>query len=604
MVKDTKKEFSAFSALFNQVTDSMFVRDNLSSQISSIYEDFKETNLEILDENRLRRKLFNKIVEQYGERKEAYGLILDPIKPEERDSLEIKTFYLTTSSDGTSGEYSIFPRVFYCDQCGDFQVYYSDEIWKYFTPRCKQPDCEGKYVQFPFVEFCEDCGNISDKFKLCEKHYSKYLKLIQYDVSSPITWKLRCTKCDEEWDFLSECYHYKDEKKILKKPKSTYKPINVQQGSVSKSVVETTVDIPRIETLQKISLLDYVSFALYAHQFDKIKEDIPKIMHKLPKILNHIDIEEYNSIDDLEKIQNIDNRIINSLDIFLKTLKKIYTEYKNDGIVEEINDYLILTGYYYRLFGINNLSEAFTIIRYNFDDEDYDQIKEKFGIKDTFYISEIQLISSSIGSIKGMNKAEPNFVPHFEPHRDPETNALHVISYPFRTEALLIDLDKIKIVKWLIDNELLDEDYPQTEKKAENILMNLGRMDETAFNAVNTLIHTFSHVLLKRSSLYTGLDSDSLSEMLFPSIGAFLIYSTSNINIGGLSYVFENDMAAWFNNVELDVNDCVFDPTCIDEEGACFSCVYLPEFVCCNLNKDLDRDVFLGSSRYDKGFWQ
>ena len=132
--------------------------------------------------------------------------------------------------------------------------------------------------------------------------------------------------------------------------------------------------------------------------------------------------------------------------------------------------------------------------------------------------------------------------------------------------------------------------------------MNLGRMNETAFNAVNTLIHTFSHVLLKRSSLYTGLDSDSLSEMLFPSIGAFLIYSTSNINIGGLSYVFENDMAAWFNNVELDVNDCVFDPTCIDEEGACFSCVYLPEFVCCNLNKDLDRDVFLGSSRY-KGFW-
>ena len=52
------------------------------------------------------------------------------------------------------------------------------------------------------------------------------------------------------------------------------------------------------------------------------------------------------------------------------------------------------------------------------------------------------------------------------------------------------------------------------------------------------------------------------------------------------------------------MNDCVFDPTCIDEKGACFSCVYLPEFVCSHFNDFLDRDVFLGENRFKKGFWE
>lgn len=59
----------------------------------------------------------------------------------------------------------------------------------------------------------------------------------------------------------------------------------------------------------------------------------------------------------------------------------------------------------------------------------------------------------------------------------------------------------------------------------------------------------------------------------------------------------------WFNEVELDVNDCIFDPTCIQEKGACFSCLHLPEYVCSEFNEDLDRDVFIGEHRYNTGFW-
>ena len=227
------------------------------------------------------------------------------------------------------------------------------------------------------------------------------------------------------------------------------------------------------------------------------------------------------------------------------------------------------------------------------------------GIEEITYIPDIHIISSSIGVIKGINKSDENIVPHFEPHwSNPNRTEFKAYCYPYITEGIMIDLDKIKIVNWLIDNGFLKQKYPKTKSEAVNILLKLEKTNLQAYYEVEKLIHTFSHVLIRRSSLYTGLDSDSCSELLFPKNGAFLIYSTSNINIGGFLFVFEHSIFDWFNDVKLDINDCIFDPTCIEDEGACFSCLFLPEYVCCNFNEQLDRDVFLGSTnRYKKGFW-
>jgi len=60
----------------------------------------------------------------------------------------------------------------------------------------------------------------------------------------------------------------------------------------------------------------------------------------------------------------------------------------------------------------------------------------------------------------------------------------------------------------------------------------------------------------------------------------------------------------WFREIKLELNECTFDPTCIFEKGACFSCMYLPEYVCSEFNKNLDRDVFLGSKRYKVPYWE
>jgi len=165
----------------------------------------------------------------------------------------------------------------------------------------------------------------------------------------------------------------------------------------------------------------------------------------------------------------------------------------------------------------------------------------------------------------------------------------------------LFELDKIKICNWLINNKKLDKNPPLDEGTASEILMNLDETN-TAYDAMKALIHTLSHILIRRSSIYTGLDSDSCRELLFVNCGAFLIYQSSSIDVGGLEYVFEHLLLNWFKDVELEIKECTNDPACIYENGACYACMYLPEYVCSHFNSDLDRDVFVGSRRYKHGF--
>ena len=64
-------------------------------------------------------------------------------------------------------------------------------------------------------------------------------------------------------------------------------------------------------------------------------------------------------------------------------------------------------------------------------------------------------------------------------------------------------------------------------------------MSEDSEMEIKKILHTISHVLINTSSIRTGIDSDSCSELIFPRAGAIFIYSTSTINTGGFQFVFE-----------------------------------------------------------------
>ena len=593
--------FSAYSSLFNNVDNSIFMREKITNKVMWIYKDENNLNLKINNEQRLKENLFKHIQKSYNNRINNYDLLLPRLSNNDINNLLIeKPLLILDRKIEYSGHYQAFPRTFYCDTCGDFRNLSSEE-WEYFDiNKCRTKGCSGHYKQLSFVTFCPKCGEINTLYMSCEEHGSQHLKLKIRNIQSPTTWDLICTECEKEGKNPKKnlmqhyCNHKHYGEVISNAPPESTRMLPVGQGSIYKSVVVTTVDVQT--SVKDINSIDYIMFGAYLGEFDYMDNDLEEINDAMA------DLEELKQNPKAAKKYNPDyvNELYR-LEEDLDSLKDKYLDYN----LNELNDYLMLSGFF---SNDENKIEYQKYSDYSKKDpneyEKYTNIQTNFKIDDITYIPKINLISSSIGSVKGINKFyEEGFVPHFEPHHHNEEGIIKAYSYPFETEGIMIDLNKIDVVNWLIDNKYLSLNYVSDEKIAKDILIEIEE-DSSEFFALKTLIHTFSHVLMRRSSLYTGIDEDSCSEILFPKSAAFLIYSTSNINIGGFRYVFENSLNNWFQDIKLDINDCVFDPSCLSDGGACFSCLYLPEYVCSEFNSQLDRDVFIGKTeRWKKGFW-
>ena len=635
--KDRIFDSSAFSAIFNRVPYSTFIRHRLSNKVRLLYND-NNGNLKINSETRLKKNLYDIIRDMYNGRIKHYGLLFNELPYSyHEDMVHVVKLSVTseekkdddeTSGGISSGIYETYPRTFYCDneKCGNFIYVGKDSDFELFNPK-KCNKCNGQYNQFQFVGFCEECGAIIPCKQGCREHHLEDMRLIMGDKDDLTTWKLKCNLCDSDpIDFVPMCYHkdYAGNSKLknFKPPKRTF-PLNMNDGSVFKSVVKIVIDIPEAfgnydpctEPNQ-----DYILFGLYLHKFDNYykKANFNRVNSSLSTYFKFLDVDE-EEMEDNEILEFNKGQDIN------KIIENLQDNYSLSDI-RDINDYLILSNFF-----DENANKDLPILSYNdyfmhinkFEDNldlnsfedynDYNSFKNKYNIFNINYIPDIHLIAASIGKINGLNKFyEEDFVPHFEPHwKNKSEMKIKIITYPFQTEGLMIDLDKIEIVNWLIDNKkLIINDKIITEKidsyeEAKEILFNLDVANENStYYEVKKLLHTFAHILISRSSLYTGLDVNSCSEIIFPKSGAFVIYSTSTVNIGGFKFVFENSLKDWFDKVELDVNECIFDPTCIQEKGACFSCLHLPEYVCTEFNECLDRDVFIGEYRYDIGFWK
>ncbi|MCA9497485.1 MAG: hypothetical protein KC589_11180, partial [Nanoarchaeota archaeon] len=233
----------------------------------------------------------------------------------------------------------------------------------------------------------------------------------------------------------------------------------------------------------------------------------------------------------------------------------------------------------------------------------YDKVKSRYKLKEISYVSKLNLISSSVGTITGPTfmPDKENFVPHFSPiwTNIIEQKEFEAYVNPYETEGILFEFDPEEIKKWY---EL--ETNTRINSDGRDFLLTLIK-NSSEYEKIYTLLHTISHLLIKKTSLYTGIDTDSCSEMIFTTTGSILIYSTSTINIGGFGSLFENNILKLFIETNNTINKCIYDPICMSKSGACFSCIHLPEFVCSNFNQDLDRECLVAkNNRFKNSFWK
>lgn len=601
----TRYVFPAYSALYHTVKGLIFMRGSFAYKVTYLLSDESNRNLKISNERRLEEKLFNEIMRAYNARIDEYKLLLQKLGQSRKDDVEIVKFKLVGSMEEDeldySGRYKVFPRTFVCSKCGDFRVVRNEE-WGTFNPnKCRNPDCDGKYEQASIVMFCEQCGKIVPLYRSCQKHGAKYIRLIRKEKDSLLTWRVVCQKCYEEGRlepidiFRFTCKHLENNERICNEKEKKFKPLTIKEGGIYTPVVITSVDIPPAESIH-LEDLEYILLGLHLGKFDKLSERAGSV--DLGKIESY-----YRAYNDENLRQFLSSDITEFINIIENAVRELKIKYAGVDL-ENFNDYFAVKSKDAKSYD-DYIKEVEEGTRRAFLEQNYQKLKAKYGIENITYISKINLVSSCIGIINGINKFyEPGFVPHFNPiwKNDKKKDKIIVYAYPFETEGVLIDLNKKQVCNWLIDNGLITDKKPESVSEAMEILFTIKK-DMEAYKALKALLHTLSHVLIRRSSLYTGLDSDSCGELIFVNPAAIMIYSTSNINIGGFQFVFEHSLGDWFREVEFDIEACTFDPACITERGACFSCLYLPEYVCTEFNQFLDRDVFLGRRRYSVGYW-
>ncbi|MCI0623125.1 MAG: hypothetical protein L0387_15955 [Acidobacteria bacterium] len=194
------------------------------------------------------------------------------------------------------------------------------------------------------------------------------------------------------------------------------------------------------------------------------------------------------------------------------------------------------------------------------------------------------------------------------------------------TEGIYLQLDAVRVVRWLVDNGWHAGPAPDERAAAWAWLYRnvpglwenrwQDNYDQTLAVAVRTLLHTISHVLLRHVE-WSGFNQNSVGEYLLPGALAAVLYANryAETKIGGLTTLFEQRLGLWLQDSAQSGRECVYDPFCTDEGGTCVGCLHR-EHNCPQFNRELSRAVLysgptpsqelggdLGLPEIRRGFW-
>ena len=172
------------------------------------------------------------------------------------------------------------------------------------------------------------------------------------------------------------------------------------------------------------------------------------------------------------------------------------------------------------------------------------------------------------------------------------------------TEAIYLQLDPKRVIRWLERNRLLPtaplgttaEAWARLFREVSGLSVRRnedGHWDPAA-SAVRTLVHSMSHILLRHIE-WSGYAAQSIGEYLIPEGLACVLYASryTDTNVGGLLTLFELGLDRWLQSAYDEGGDCVMDPFCSEEGGACVGCLHR-EFNCTEFNRELSRAVLFG----------
>jgi Zn ribbon nucleic-acid-binding protein len=633
------------SAFFQGHIDQYFSKSKMSYQVILNFEDRIQTdNFNVPKFRPIFCRIINKFIAlRARDGWEQHQILSDQLK------LQAVKF-VDNIKEEFSGYYRIEPRTAICRKKLPNNQY-CNHYFELGEPRGCGHNSTEPFKQITFIAYCDECGrtaplhwmtNLRNNCPTC--HAERSLNILLWDKSDSIsTYKVKCTQCGHEAKlYFISCDHYirNSQKTLSIKPRRRFKGVAIRASTIIHPLVYSIPDIPNGEEIDNSGRRN-TQGRNFSEAFHALFPEFEGENHLfLPEFrANVINTEEFwvlsriiTSCDDLNldvqiKTQWSQTQFMNLMKTVIKTANHlidaggdsdtVIARYGIDLIERALTntndidfDENDLQGIYLGMHPSSGQNADSPLLPKkqlipNLKPNDYPQFLKRFGLKEIMHIANFNMVQAVLGTIKGSTRREPLlFDPVFTGVGDSRRPTVFVRE--FLTEGILFHLDYGKILEWAEANKMYIDESLQTnlnDNNEETRYRSLITYNNEFKDAVYTLLHTYSHMLIQQSTINTGLDIQSLAEIVYPKSASFFIYSTSSINIGGLEDTYHYHLEDWLHRTVDLALDCPQDPACmIHEGGSCNACSYLPEFVCENFNQNLDRSALIGGPRYTRGY--
>jgi len=537
----------------------------------------------------------------------------------------------------------IFPTTMVCKRCDRVEYRDSAKSFQYTKGRCPRNSCNGQLQQLSFVA-THECGEVfSIKPRQCSSHGYDDIRLNRGVPEDMKTWSFECGICRKRAGDLQVFCDRCDE------PVAGIQPTN--SGSVFYPQREVIIDIPHVgireDEIPYGEVWTRILMAAHLGDVDLEKdgvtlEDIALSDKSQDDIMEELYEEfgeewvENNKEQALQlKMGDSPNRgAVVSQNQGQVTLPTERTEGEAQeayiAVAHELFTFLRATGGYEGQSMRDSLKDRHPTSRSLSEFADNDKFREKYpqaklyrekleraNISNAWIVDNFPLLNTVFGYTRASPDASETSLRSFE--HPFNLDALTVWGDRTPSEAIVLEIDRGAIVQWLIENDVLGEtDAPDIDDEVELKKWFLSNFDNTQTSnpftpiedeltrTIYRLIHSSSHALMSTASEQCGLGSDSISELILPTVPAIVLYAQSmeHFALGGMFTLFKTRLHPWIDDAIEHASRCIYDPACLDDEegAACHACLHVSEFTCEYYNGALDRELLVGGEDYTP-FW-
>jgi len=187
-----------------------------------------------------------------------------------------------------------------------------------------------------------------------------------------------------------------------------------------------------------------------------------------------------------------------------------------------------------------------------------------------------------------------------ESHRENGNVAMYENRPSSSRKQIFYSKENNKGIYFKIDRTQIEKLVGNTPIPTEGMFLSQKKIYQDDFEKIFVYLHSLAHYFIKTiSQHFSGINTSSLSEMIFPHQFAFVIYKTgTGKDLGYLESFFEEyikgENSSFYEHINNGINlICPAFELC---NGSCIECLLTNKHSCKYENEMLDRKVVLGAT--------